>query len=123
MPVRITYHETPPAHPKVGDCWPAPWMLEGEHADEYQNRYLSPKYKREHMGRRPPLIVKLLDGTEFCVDSMSFKDGEPYGDGWTVIGEPPLITVTPSINIVGSYHGFIASGVISDDVEGRKFNA
>jgi hypothetical protein len=40
------------------------------------------------------------------------------GDGllWTVTGEAPNITVSPSINCLepGGWHGFIQNGVISD---------
>ncbi len=37
-------------------------------------------------------------------------DGRP----WSVTGEPPNITVSPSINVVGIWHGWIRDGVISD---------
>lgn len=43
-----------------------------------------------------------------------------YYDGWTVAGEPPAITVSPSVNYddddrgVKHYHGFIQNGVIGD---------
>jgi hypothetical protein len=121
MSWKITYHDEVPEHPRVGDCWPAPWMLAGEDFEDYFLRYLSPNYKRDHLGKRPPLVVKLPDGSEFCVDSMAFKDGVPYGDGWKVTGAPPLITVSPSINIPGYYHGWITNGVISDDCERRRF--
>lgn len=44
-----------------------------------------------------------------------------YYDGWTVTGKPPDITVSPSINYVGSYHGWLQNGVISQDVDGRNY--
>jgi hypothetical protein len=31
------------------------------------------------------------------------------------------VTLAPSVNIGGSYHGRIQGGVISEDVEGRRF--
>jgi hypothetical protein len=40
---------------------------------------------------------------------------------WRVTGELPKVTVEPSINMIGVYHGYITSGVITDDCEGRKF--
>jgi hypothetical protein len=43
------------------------------------------------------------------------------GASWTMTGEPPNITTTPSINYVKRYHGWIKDGVISEDVDGRKF--
>lgn len=40
--------------------------------------------------------------------------------GWTVAGEFPNITVTPSIESC-NYHGFITDGVLTDDLDGRTF--
>jgi hypothetical protein len=62
----------------------------------------------------------LPGGYTFCIDSRARRDGKAYGDGWKVSGEMPNISLTPSINIVGSYHGFITNGVISDDLEARR---
>lgn len=41
---------------------------------------------------------------------------------WKVTGEPPELTATPSINLVGRYHGWVTNGVVTDDCEGRKFD-
>ena len=52
-----------------------------------------------------------------CPDPQTPKG---YYDGWTVAGEPPLITVSPSVNYddaergVRHYHGFIQNGVVGD---------
>jgi hypothetical protein len=35
------------------------------------------------------------------------------GNRWTVTGEPPKLTVKPSINSVGQWHGWITDGVMS----------
>jgi hypothetical protein len=43
------------------------------------------------------------------------------GARWTVTGKPPNVSATPSINFVGKYHGYVTNGVVTDDVEGRKF--
>ncbi len=100
---------------KPGDMWFTPAMLENGFAMGYQ---LSDEYKRDWAGKRDPLWVILPSGTWFCVDSRT-TDGD--GHGWTVTGEPPNITVDPSINAVGLYHGWLKDGVLSDDVEGRAF--
>jgi hypothetical protein len=122
MPWRINYHpDGPPEHKRVGDMWPAPWMVEGKYGETEARKYLSTSYYRDHFGKRPPLVVKLPDGSEFCVDSQYMTGGVGNGNGWTVTGTPPLITVAPSVNIVGSYHGWISNGEISNDVEGRSF--
>lgn len=78
-------------------------------------------YYYQHNTHRQPLFVILPDHTLFLLDGKCWKDGVKYG-GWQVSGEAPNITVQPSININGFYHGFLQNGIISDDVEGRKFN-
>ena len=43
---------------------------------------------------------------------------------WTVTmpsGDPLHMTVSPSIDIEGGWHGWIKDGVISDDVSGKQF--
>jgi hypothetical protein len=110
---------------RPGDMYFAPWQIDDPHyADALSKRYFS-----EHAANRAPLVVILPDGTPFCVDTRAFGRINPnaegaeqfgyYGDGWAVTGEPPRITVSPSVNIVGSYHGFIRDGEITDDIDGR----
>jgi len=96
-------------------------------------------------GNRPPLILALPDKASpngklyFMVDGQCYssqcvtcgqgrkacKCGDAYVakghyDGWTVSGNPPLITVSPSVNYdddeynVKHYHGFIQAGIIGD---------
>jgi hypothetical protein len=90
--------------PRPGDMFYAPWMLDGE-------RGLAPKYFALSEPRRAPIIVVLPNGTHFCVDTMAHdKDRGDYGEGWDVAGTPPALTVNPSINIVGSWHGFLRNG-------------
>ena len=98
-----------------------------------------------HNAKRPPLILALPDAAfpdgklYFLVDGQCYssqcvtcgqkqsacKCGDAYKprghyDGWTVAGEPPLITVSPSVNYdddeyhVKHYHGFIQNGVIGN---------
>lgn len=65
--------------------------------------------------------VMLPSGIEWII--YSYASGLPKKK-WDVDGAPPNITVSPSINQKGGancYHGFIKSGVISEDCEGRKF--
>lgn len=98
--------------PKPGDMWFAPW-IEDEHDD------LSPQYKRHWSGKRPPLFVKLPNGRIWCVD---FTSSEKYRS-WIVHGDPPKITVYPSVNSPGphGYHGLLICGFFSDDLEGRTY--
>ena len=73
-----------------------------------------------HFGRAP-LLVKLPCGTFFNVYGHGWKDGKPTAFSWTVTGTPPCLTLTPSVNIGGGWHGMITGGVIQDDVTGKKF--
>lgn len=41
---------------------------------------------------------------------------------WRWTGTLPNITITPSVNCVGRYHGWVQNGVVTDDCEGRKFD-
>jgi hypothetical protein len=59
------------------------------------------------------LSVKLPNNAEWLIDRRP-----PI---WTRTGEPPNITVTPSINHQGQYHGHLSAGILTEDVEGRTF--
>jgi hypothetical protein len=98
-------------------------MIEGENRDHMKAHFLAPEYFEKHYGKRAPLWVVLPDKTYFCVDSRVVSSSKVGDHGWTVEGEPwhGNLTVSPSINIVGSYHGFIKNNEIGDDVDGRKF--
>lgn len=79
---------------------------------------LSDEYVAERMGVRPPVAVQLPCGDVFVVDAA--VSGERRG--WQVTGEPPGLTVHPSIHLEGIYHGWITDGQLSDDVDGRQFH-
>ena len=104
--------------PQPGDMWFVPAMLDPAHNGFYLKHILSNEYQRDWLGKRAPLIIVLPNGDWFNPDSRYSDRGGP---GWTVIGKPPCITVSPSINCVGRWHGWLQNGVLSDDVEGRKF--
>lgn len=97
--------------PRVGDMFYYPRALK-----EYREQ-LTAEYFAKHAAHRPPLCVILPSGTWFVVDYKCTNSET----GWDVAGEAPNITVSPSINVVGTYHGFLQNGVLTDDVEGRKF--
>lgn len=95
----------------------------------------SPDYTANRQGRLPRIVAMpaLWDGGKLGYETFNLDAAHPQADGgrphsWTVIGELPNIAVTPSINLVGRWHGFIGVngvqiGYIGDDVEGRRFNA
>lgn len=109
---------------EIGDAWFAPHLLDPERAAA-ASEALSPNYRRDWAGKRPPILVALPYrsgpgiGSHFCVDGQYWRDGQPYGDGWVVSGEAPLLTLSPSVNIKGSYHGYIQNGVIGPDLDKR----
>lgn len=69
----------------------------------------------ENNAHRLPLVVMLPNRVLFCVDSKCINNGIRSG-GWSVSGTAPNITVSPSINVGGAYHGFLRNGIIEDDV-------
>lgn len=84
------------------------------------SRHLSDYYKAHNAHRRPIFVI--LPGLAlFCIDGQCHSDGVFYG-GWTVTGDAPALTLAPSINIGGTYHGFLQNGVISPDCEGREYD-
>lgn len=96
----------------VGATWPAPHLI-GDHA--YRDALALPP-------GRTPFFVKLPDGYEFCPYLRAWNPEQGHhGDGWRVTGELPHVTIEPSINVVGRYHGWIRNGIITDDCEGRTF--
>ena len=73
------------------------------------------------------LVVVLPPATEdsrghwWHVDGPSRNNGAP-GPGWTRTGDPkatpPTVTAAPSI-LTDTYHGFLQSGVLTDDLDHR----
>lgn len=108
---------------EIGDAWFAPYLLNHAGQAEQASKWLSPNYHRDWAGKRLPIVVALPwrngpgIGSHFCVDGAFWRNGKPYGDGWAVTGEAPLLTLSPSVDIMGSYHGFIRDGVIGPDLE------
>lgn len=101
---------------QVGDMW----YLDVKE-DELKDRNLTQHYFKHNAGRKP-LVVLLPGRYYFLIDGQCYNEQKGYYDAWTVKGVPPLISVEPSINMVGRYHGFLRNGVISDDCDGRKFD-
>lgn len=119
----------------TGSMWFCPWYHDpadpedlakvaaelARPADYWQptnpNRFLSIHYWRDWARIRPPLIIVGPGGGHFCPDQASSN-----GTGWTVTGEAPNITVSPSIwlsqgkGAPREYHGFLNAGVFSGPV-------
>jgi len=106
----------------VGEMPERPWTP-GECFWSYEFE-LSKHYEEHVRAVRRPIAVVLpsRDGhaTWFCIDSHpTGKSDEAWGIeivGDLVVGERPDITVTPSIDCVGLYHGYLQHGVLTDDM-------
>jgi len=77
--------------------------LEGIAKGHPTHGYLSRFYWQDWSDKRSPICVLCPNGAEWCVDAKSSN-----GEGWHVIGDPPLLRVTPSIDAPG-YHGWLGS--------------
>lgn len=97
MVAKMTGHET--QHPR--------------HAEGYR-WHLSIHYWRDWARIRAPLIVICPGGGHWMPDQISSK-----GSGWTVTGQAPQITASPSIWVSQGqgapreYHGWLQNGVFS----------
>lgn len=79
---------------------------------------LSRMYYEQWAETRPPLQVFTPNGRPWIVDSTANN-----GPGWTVSGDPPLLSCSPSILVPG-YHGWLGingalPGHFSADLDGR----
>lgn len=112
---------------QAGHCAYAPQILRPGH---YIGAHLGENYLKLPEPRRAPILIMLPDLVNgkcqiWCPDEMAWNAKDSYhGQGWVVTGELPNIAITPSINCVGSYHGYVqlvdGKGTITDDCEGRK---
>jgi uncharacterized protein DUF6527 len=106
--VKITWRGAPTdaefeaSPPKVGDAF-------------YDDDYLHDIISAAHVGKRA-IIVILPGNVYFCIYSKQITDGVQHEPGWTVSGEPEALTLQPSVNVKGAWHGFISSGAFSPDV-------
>lgn len=76
-----------------GAMWDAPWMLP------------------QHQGSDGRCICVRTPGGDWMVDGPSRQADGSRGAGWTRVGVPPNISVSPSI-IANDYHGHLTNGVL-----------
>ncbi len=98
---------------EVGDCW-----YETPISDTHRLYLLAP----EHADRRP-LVVRMPGPVHFAVYGPEIGEARIGPKGWVVTGDPPAITLSPSVHCPGVYHGYIQDGVITDDLDGRRYDA
>lgn len=102
--------------------WEMPWIHDPADPDDaaareqaiaaiaagtHQRMWMSKFYWQDWSDKRPPLAVLCPNGAEWCVDQRSSN-----GDGWKVIGDAPLVTCRPSIDVPG-FHGWLRDGVFT----------
>ena len=89
------------------------------------DKMVSRHFKENVAAVRKPIIVVVPTRhggiSWFNVDSAPTSVPESHWDvkvdlATLVKGQKPMITVTPSINLGGLYHGFLTDGVLSDDL-------
>ena len=70
------------------------------------------RLERDHQPRPMPHLNVMTPAGIACLDCPASKP--PYGY-WSRSGEPPIVTVTPSLDIKGSspWHGNLTAGVLS----------
>lgn len=81
------------------------WWAEGMHHTVNRHRYRFDKC----------LLVMLPNGSWWNIDGPSCDRGV-YSSApvWTRTGVAPKVTVSPSIHVVGSYHGWLRDGYLED---------
>jgi hypothetical protein len=114
------------AHPQIGDCWYYPHWEDEQTREHFLQYQASRQYLEQWADKRPPVVVRLPPGFGFSPDERYYGGhwgDNPQREGWTVTGslDDLSLVVQPSVNIIGTYHGWIQSGQVSDDVEGRTF--
>jgi hypothetical protein len=98
--------------------WYCPWYVEDRDEAELRAGHsgiLSRFYTEQWLGKRMPIMVMLPDWSLWCIDQKSSN-----GEGWTVVGNAPQVTASPSI-LVPRYHGFLQNGVLTPDLDGRTY--
>lgn len=127
----ITFRGERPAEPQIGDAYFVPEAHVLRHVERgYPLAWGLPLTAAFEQAARRPIAVVLPGGYHFCIDTAYW--GGPWGEnrarvGWDVrlaaapvVGDRLQLTCSPSVDIGGSYHGWIRDGEISEDVEGRR---
>jgi hypothetical protein len=94
-----------------GMGWYNEWYLDRDLGGDF----LSPHYRSDWAGKRPPIELVCPNGELWCIDRKSSN-----GSGWQVIGDWPNITCQPSI-VAGDYHGWLRNGEFTPDIDGKTW--
>jgi hypothetical protein len=92
-----------------GAMWFCPWLVE-----EGVASWLSCEYRRDWLGKRPPLCIRLPGGSDWMIDGVAYDNGKPKANGWTITGDNvEALTASPSI-LTPRYHGWLTNGVLRE---------
>lgn len=96
-----------------GAMWYCPWLVEDTEKESRSSSMLSDNYLLNVGNKRAPICVRLPNGSDWVVDAKASNaiDGS---SGWSVTGDPPNLTATPSID-AGSYHSWLTDGILGAD--------
>lgn len=108
---------------RAGDMW----FVTGKTAEELVAMRLTAQYFKDNSSRHPLMLAlpSRRGGIfRFLVDGKCYSGERGYYDGWTVTGHAPFISVMPSVNVEGAYHGFIGvngvqPGHVGPDLDAR----
>jgi Family of unknown function (DUF6527) len=110
---------------KPGEYWCIPFDYKPK-LDKEQRKYID--IWREFMsdeylasGVDYELVICLPGRVHFRASHIA-TNNDGSRNGWRVTGVLPNVTITPSIDVEGYYHGWITDGVIGDDLGGRTYN-
>lgn len=78
--------------------------------DYYDNHVLSIEYLRDWKGKRPPIMICLPVAGPRILDQKWMNSDH----GWVITGDPPNLTASPSIHIIGKYHGWLQNGELTN---------
>jgi hypothetical protein len=118
----IWFDEIPDGPWQPGWCFPYSYQLsrrylEADSATRPAIAVVVPLRHDEAWNRR----VGYPRGTALCIDAYPIDDPEGSWDvtitGPLIDGAQPDITVTPSIEVEGVYHGHLTNGILTDDID------
>jgi hypothetical protein len=104
-----------------GSCW-RQWLdreVDDIRYGELWRSRLSPEFLASERDFVWQIICPGTAVVVFCPDMLSTQSDQ----GWVVTGadDCSTLTVQPSIHAIGQYHGWLANGVLSDDIDGRTY--
>lgn len=95
------------------------WFARQQFIDSVGLDGFSPNYRADWAAKRLPLSICLPGGSMWCPDRCP-DWGSNMVEGWKVTGDIPNLSAHPSIG-KPDYHGWLKDGVLSDDLESRKY--